>query len=120
MEAGGTLVLTFRSGVKDEHNAVVDLPLPGALRELAGVRVVDYTALLPTGAGTPSGGPESLELTIDGSLQRVSAGVWMDELEANGATGGGRPASGAGFAAACGRAVAREARQCESLDRARV
>ncbi len=85
VEAGGTLVLTFRSGVKDEHNAVVDLPLPGALRELAGVRVVDYTALLPTGAGTPSGGPESLELTIDGTLQRVSAGVWMDELETNGA-----------------------------------
>ena len=49
------------------------------------MRVVDYTALLPTGAGTPSGGPESLELTIDGSLRRVSAGVWMDELEANGA-----------------------------------
>ncbi len=85
VEAGGTLVLTFRSGVKDEHNAVVDLPLPGALRELAGVRVVDYTALLPIGAGTPSGGPESLELTIDGTVQRVSAGVWMDELEANGA-----------------------------------
>ncbi len=85
VEAGGTLVLTFRSGVKDEHNNVVDLPLPGALRELAGVQVVDYTALLPAGTGESCGGPESLELIIDGTSHRVGADVWMDELVVNGA-----------------------------------
>ena len=81
VEAGGTLVLTFRSGVKDEYNRVIDQPLPGALRDLAGVHVIDYTALLPAGAGVPCGGPESLELVIDGTIHRVGADVWMDDLE---------------------------------------
>ena len=90
VEAGGTLMLTFRSGVKDEHNNIVDLPLPGALRELAGVDVVDYTTLLPAGSGEPCGGPESLELIIDGTSHRVSTDVWMDELEVNGAEVVGR------------------------------
>ncbi len=85
VEAGGMLVLTFRSGVKDEHNNVVDLPLPGELCELAGVRVVDYTALLPAGSGEPFGGPKSLELIIDGTSHPVSTDMWMDELEVNGA-----------------------------------
>ena len=39
---GGTLILTYRSGVKDEHNVVTDLTLPGALAELAGVAIHDY------------------------------------------------------------------------------
>ncbi len=81
VEAGGTLVLTFRSGVKDAYNRVIDQPLPGALRDLAGVHVIDYTALLPAGAGVPCGGPESLELVIDGTIHRVGADVWMDDLE---------------------------------------
>ena len=85
VEAGGTLVLTFRSGVKDENNQVVDLPLPGRLRDLAGVRVVDYTALLPVGGGDPHGGSESLEFLIDGMSHLVGADIWMDELEVNGA-----------------------------------
>ncbi|MFL5705039.1 MAG: beta-galactosidase, partial [Ktedonobacteraceae bacterium] len=83
VEAGGTLVLTFRSGVKDEYNRVVDQPLPGALRDLAGVQVIDYTALLPAGTGAPCGGPESLELVIDGTLHCVGADVWMDDLQVN-------------------------------------
>jgi beta-galactosidase len=97
VEAGGTLVLSFRSGVKDEYNRVVDQPLPGALRDLAGVHVIDYTALLPAGAGdhvtsainrlsTKSalyGGPESLELFIDGTTHRAGTDVWMDNLEVN-------------------------------------
>src|SRR6266571_9125159 len=76
VEAGGTLVLSFRSGVKDEYNRVVDQPLPGALRDLAGVHVIDYTALLPTGTGVPCGGPESLELVLDGTIHSVGADVW--------------------------------------------
>ncbi len=81
VEAGGTLVLSFRSGVKDAANTVVDLPLPGQLSDLAGVRVADYTALLPEGTGTPSGGPERLEFTLDGEQHRASSGIWMDDLE---------------------------------------
>jgi len=47
VQAGGVLVVTPRSGVKDEANAVVDLPLPGLLAELCGVKVEEYDSLLP-------------------------------------------------------------------------
>ena len=62
----------------------VALP-PGRLRDLAGIRVVDYTALLPAGVGDPHGGSESLEFLIDGMSHLVGADIWMDELEVNGA-----------------------------------
>jgi beta-galactosidase len=42
VEGGGTLVLTYRSGVKDEHNVFTDLTLPGPLASLAGVAIHDY------------------------------------------------------------------------------
>lgn len=44
VKAGGTLILGPRSGVKDEHNAVVEAFLPGCLRALAGCSVEDYDA----------------------------------------------------------------------------
>ncbi|HTK11108.1 MAG TPA: beta-galactosidase [Ktedonobacteraceae bacterium] len=94
VEAGGTLVLTFRSGVKNEQNVVVDLPLPGALCELAGVHVTDYTVLLSPEAGPPSGGPASLELSIDGTSHLLSTDVWMDELEVSDAEVLGRYCGG--------------------------
>ena len=39
---GGTLILTFRSGVKDEHNVVTDRTLPGPFAELAGVAIHEF------------------------------------------------------------------------------
>jgi beta-galactosidase len=39
---GGTLILTFRSGVKDEHNVVTNRTLPGAFAELAGVAIHEF------------------------------------------------------------------------------
>lgn len=47
VKAGGILVTTARSGVKDETNAVVGVPLPGLLRELCGIRVAEYDSLAP-------------------------------------------------------------------------
>jgi beta-galactosidase len=46
VERGGHLVLTVRSGMKDEHSALLPCRQPGPLRDLAGVEVVDYYALL--------------------------------------------------------------------------
>jgi beta-galactosidase len=43
--AGGTLVLGARSGLYDERLHVVEMPLPGLLRKLAGVEVEDWTTL---------------------------------------------------------------------------
>jgi beta-galactosidase len=44
--AGGHLVLTVRTGMKDDANALVPMRQPGWLREAAGVEVEDYYALL--------------------------------------------------------------------------
>jgi beta-galactosidase len=45
VQAGGTLVVTQRTGVKDESNTVVDQRLPGRLAELCGVEVEEYDSL---------------------------------------------------------------------------
>jgi beta-galactosidase len=45
VRAGGVLVITPRSGVKDTTNTVVELPLPGLLADLCGATVEDYDSL---------------------------------------------------------------------------
>jgi beta-galactosidase len=45
VHAGGTLVVTQRTGVKDESNMVVNQRLPGLLAEVCGVEVEDYDSL---------------------------------------------------------------------------
>ncbi len=47
VRAGGTLVVTPRTGVKDIHNVVVNQPLPGLLADVCGVSVEEYDALTP-------------------------------------------------------------------------
>ena len=46
VEQGGHLVLTIRSGMKDDYNALLPLRQPGMLAEIAGVEVEEYYALL--------------------------------------------------------------------------
>jgi beta-galactosidase len=45
VENGGHLVLTIRSGMKDDHNALLPMRQPGMLAEIAGVEVEEYYAL---------------------------------------------------------------------------
>jgi beta-galactosidase len=45
VKRGGTLLVTARTGVKDEANAVVNIPLPGLLADVCGVEVEEYDAL---------------------------------------------------------------------------
>lgn len=45
VRGGGTVVFTFRSGVKDWDDMIFSDPLPGPLRELLGITVDDYDAL---------------------------------------------------------------------------
>lgn len=42
VRTGGALILTFRSGVKDEHNVVTDRTLPGPFADLAGVAIHEF------------------------------------------------------------------------------
>ena len=46
VENGGHLMLTIRSGMKDDFNALLPARQPGSLAEIAGVEVEDYYALL--------------------------------------------------------------------------
>ena len=49
---GGTLLLGVRAGFKTPSNRVTDQPLPGAMRELAGVTVTSWQSL-PLGQAVP-------------------------------------------------------------------
>lgn len=42
VQGGGTFIAGIRLGVKDEHSQIVSTPLPGLLREVMGVELVDY------------------------------------------------------------------------------
>jgi beta-galactosidase len=80
VRAGGVLVLSVRSGVKDECNAVVDRRLPGVLAELCGVEVEEYDSLAPDMQN-------ALEFILPelASGARVPVRVWCDVLQPNGA-----------------------------------
>jgi beta-galactosidase len=45
VQAGGTLIVTQRTGVKDESNAVINQRLPGLLAEICGIEVEEYDSL---------------------------------------------------------------------------
>ncbi len=81
VEGGGVLVLTPRSGVKDEANAVVDRRPPGPLAELCGAEVEDYDSLAPDVSN-------ALEFTLPdlAVLGPLSVSSWCDVLKPNGAT----------------------------------
>ncbi|MBZ5562957.1 MAG: beta-galactosidase [Acidobacteriia bacterium] len=66
---GGILILTFRSGVKDEHNVVTDQTLPGPLAELAGIAIHEFD---------PRTNQEQQVIIHDGTA--IPARTWFDIL----------------------------------------
>jgi len=85
VRAGGTLILTFRSGVKEWDNSVTVQPLPGRLRELAGIEIDEYEPLIKED-------PElhDAAIPIEGTGEpfagRNSTGtIWADIVEAKNA-----------------------------------
>ena len=81
VQGGGTLVLTFRSGVKEWDNSVTTLPLPGKLRELAGIEIQEYEPLLEIDPDLHEG-----QMPLNGTAApfagRTSSGtIWADILE---------------------------------------
>jgi len=69
---GGSLMLGVRSGFKDLYNVVPDQPLPGALRELAGVTVRHWHSL-----------PPGVRYPLQGKIPNISgkAEFWAEALE---------------------------------------
>lgn len=77
---GGILVLSPRTGVKDEANAVIEQPLPGLLAELSGVEVEEYVSL-------PIDLDNEIAFSIpEGPSETFIAKVWCDILKPIGAT----------------------------------
>ena len=68
VENGGQLVLTIRSGMKDDYNALLPARQPGALAEIAGVEVEDYYALLEP-------------VPVSGTLFSGTSSVWAERLK---------------------------------------
>ena len=77
-EAGGTVVVTFRSGVKDAANVVVNDRLPGVLKHLTGCIVEEYDALVDKEAWP-------LDLVAPLPRKPAKAAVWCDQLRLAGA-----------------------------------
>lgn len=65
---GGTLVLTYRSGIKNTNNNMVTATLPGQLRDLAGITVTEFdSSPVVTKLSDPFG----------------TASLWRDIIEVN-------------------------------------
>ncbi|MFO7680422.1 MAG: beta-galactosidase [Chloroflexota bacterium] len=76
--AGGLVVFTPRTGVKDDANAVVNMKLPGLAARMSGVEVEEYVSLPPDLDNTVQFGLPDLE-------EDFPASVWADVLEMRGA-----------------------------------
>ncbi|MFJ4537220.1 beta-galactosidase [Streptomyces tibetensis] len=64
VENGGTLVVSYFSGIVDEHDAVHEGAYPGPLREVLGLTVEEFSPLLP-GERVRVTGPDGSELAAD-------------------------------------------------------
>lgn len=80
VEAGGVLMVTPRTGVKNEDNACVSLPLPGLLADLCGVRVSEYDSLPVETTQSLAFAPGTLD-----EEATATTSAWCDVLELNGA-----------------------------------
>ncbi|MFD0313204.1 beta-galactosidase [Streptomyces flavalbus] len=64
VEGGGTLVVSYFSGIVDEHDAVHEGAYPGALRDVLGLTVEEFSPLL-AGERVRLTGPDGAELDAD-------------------------------------------------------
>ncbi|NUP48928.1 MAG: beta-galactosidase [Catenulispora sp.] len=73
VEAGGTLVVSFFSGIVDENDAVVPGAVPGALRDLLGITIEEF---LPLRAGERV----TVAAVESGPGPGWSGTIWTDDL----------------------------------------
>lgn len=72
---GGTLVYTFRSGLKDENNNVIRTTLRPVIQDMLGLEIEESFALAPEAANTIT--------TADGRTFKAS--LWIDLIKPRGA-----------------------------------
>jgi len=85
VRSGGTLVLTFRSGVKEWDNSVTMQPLPGLLRELAGIEIEEFEPLLKMDPELNEGEMPLQGVAAPFAVRTSSGTIWADILEPKGA-----------------------------------
>lgn len=78
-EAGGVVIVTPRTGIKDAANAVVEMKLPGLLADLCGVEVEEYVSM-----------PTDTNNGVEFNGETFTASVWADVLAPRGAEVVGR------------------------------
>lgn len=73
VQNGGTFIAGFRLGAKDEHSRIVETPLPGLLRDVMGVELIDYQPIYSEKQG----------VAFTGSLAGPNADckIWADILD---------------------------------------
>ncbi|MGW5614050.1 beta-galactosidase [Streptomyces sp. NPDC003877] len=64
VEGGGTLVVSYFSGIVDEHDAVHEGAYPGPLRDVLGLTIEEFSPLL-SGERVRVAGPDGTELGAD-------------------------------------------------------
>lgn len=79
VSGGGTLVMTFRSAVKDATGLIYNEPLPGRLQDVFGMVVSDYHSPAPDEINTV----REVSASMAGHCGQAS--VWIDVLEPRGA-----------------------------------
>ncbi|MCR8660096.1 beta-galactosidase [Paenibacillus endoradicis] len=73
-QAGGTVLLTFRSGVKMENNHHIETMLPGYLQKSSGIYVEEYDAI-----------GQSTQAIRDEDGETYTASIWCDIVSLQGA-----------------------------------
>jgi beta-galactosidase len=72
--AGGLVLFTPRTGVKDTANAVVNLKLPGLVADMAGVEVEEYVSM-------PTDEDNLVKFSLPNLESEFTASVWADVLK---------------------------------------
>ncbi|MBN1623377.1 MAG: beta-galactosidase trimerization domain-containing protein, partial [Clostridia bacterium] len=69
VKGGGTVVVTFRSGNRDEYNKINGLTIPGYFKEICGINVINYDAVGSNRRG------------ITGITGLLNADTWCDLID---------------------------------------
>ena len=79
VQGGGTFVAGFRLGVKDENSQIVRTPLPGALRDVMGVTLLDYQPIYSEKQGVRFRGA-LVSQHASGANKEAECRLWADIL----------------------------------------
>jgi beta-galactosidase len=73
-KAGGTVVFTGLTGVKDQHNAVVNMKLPGLAAKMSGIEVEEYISM-------PHYEENEIQFNHPELEDKYPVPIWADVLE---------------------------------------